>query len=211
MGGILKKQLKANVVDNKQPSLKEINLYMQKNNTTSADMKNWKQHIPRHFSSKSSVWVYQSSPSFTKEQVKNIQENIDSFTNSWLSHKQPVQAWGAVLFNRFIILMADETLVQVSGCAKDSMMHFIQSIQKQYTVDLLTRTQLAFIKNNTIEILPIDILAKKIASAEIDERTLYFNNTISNKHQLLHEWIIEVQHSWLKQKYSTFQTTVPTP
>lgn len=165
------------------------------------DIETWKANIPSNFSLASTVWIYQSNKPFTEEEQQAIQKTIDAFTSSWLSHKQPVTAWGTLLFNRFIILMADETLVQVSGCSKDSMMHCIQSIQKKYTVDLLNRTQLAFITNNAIEIIPIDILAQKIASAAIDGQTLYFNNTINNKHQLLHEWIVETQNSWLKQKY----------
>ena len=170
-------------------------------NSITIDLQIWKEKIPQHFSAASSVWIYQSIQPFTEEQEKSIQENIDVFTSSWLAHKQPVQAWGTVLFNRFIVLMADETLVQVSGCSKDSMMHCIQSIQKQYSIDLLNRTQLAFIKNNVVEIVPIDALAQKIAATEIDGHTLYFNNTINNKQQLLHEWIVETQYSWLKQKY----------
>lgn len=161
----------------------------------------WKEKIPQHFSAASSVWIYQSNQPFKEEQEKSIQQDIDAFVSSWLSHKKSVKAWGTVLFKHFIILMADETLVQVSGCSKDSMIHCIQSIQKQYNIDLLNRTQLAFIKNDAIEIIPIDVLAQKIASAEIDGHTLYFNNTINNKHKLLHEWIVETQHSWLKQKF----------
>ena len=142
---------------------------------TITNISSWKQQFKiesQAFPNESTVWIYQSNKAITAQQQAHIQVEIGVFTANWVSHKQPVKAWGTILFNHFIILMADETLVQVSGCSKDSMMHCIQSIQKQYSIDLLNRTQLAFIKNNVVEIVPIDALAQKIAATEIDEHTL---------------------------------------
>lgn len=161
---------------------------------------NWKQNIPSNFSAESNVWIYQSNQLITIAQQQKIQEAINDFTNSWLSHKQAVKGWGTILFNYFIVLIADEIVTQVSGCSKDSMMHFIQSLEKEYHITLLDRTQLAFFKHNKIEIFTLSSLSQKIEMKEIDANTIYFNNTISNKNQLLNEWIVEVQYSWIKQK-----------
>lgn len=166
------------------------------------NINNWKQAIPSNFPDESTIWIYQSNQFINDEQQIKIQQAVDAFTGSWLSHKQPVKGWGSILFNQFIILMADETKTQVSGCSKDSMMHFIQSLEKEYSLSLLDRTQLAFFKKDQVEIISLKTLPQKISSGEIDEQTIYFNNTISNKQQLLNEWIVEVQHSWLTQKIS---------
>lgn len=159
----------------------------------------WKNNVPSNFSDESSVWIYQSSRLITMDEQESIQQQINIFTSNWLSHKNQVQGWGTVLFNYFIILMADESVTQVSGCSKDSMMHFIQLLEKEYKIKLFNRTVLAFLHQNKIENVDLSLLPQKIQTGDINLNTIYFNNTITTKKQLLNEWIVELQYSWLKK------------
>ncbi len=165
------------------------------------DINHWKQRIPVDYSNESSVWIYQTTQALTIEQQRGIQQQIDAFTAHWLSHKQPVKAWGTIFFDHFMVLMADENVTKVSGCSKDSMMRFIQSLESAYHITLLDRMPLAFLLNNQITFITLNALPEKIVLNWLDAETLYFDNTIHQKHQLLNKWIVKIQDSWLKQQF----------
>ena len=54
-----------------------------------------------------------------------------------------------------IVLIADETDATVSGCSTDKSVHFIQSIEQGYGVQLMDRTTLAFVVKDKLQLLPL--------------------------------------------------------
>jgi hypothetical protein len=93
--------------------------------------------------------------------------------------------------------MADETHVKIGGCSTDSSLRFIKNIQQDYNVQLLDRQMLAFIVKEKIHLLPLSQVNYSIENDFITPETLYFNNTILTKKELLTNWIIPVKDSWL--------------
>ena len=158
--------------------------------------------IPEEFNNTSRVWIYQSNRVFTLNEALTIEDLIIDFTTNWKSHGTPVKGFGTLFFGQFIILMADEEVTGVSGCSTDSSVRLIKSIEEKFNVTLFNRTSLAFIKNEKIELLPISQLQYAIERSFISSDTLFFNNTIMNKGELLTKWIIPVGDSWLAQRFS---------
>ncbi|MDB5281320.1 MAG: hypothetical protein JWO06_395, partial [Bacteroidota bacterium] len=76
----------------------------------------------------SKVWIYQSSRPFSQGETETIRERIKQFVAEWNSHKVGVIGDGELLYDRFIVLMADEQQVGVSGCSIDSSVHFIKTL-----------------------------------------------------------------------------------
>ncbi|MEO7049608.1 MAG: hypothetical protein ABI091_30170, partial [Ferruginibacter sp.] len=101
-----------------------------------------------------------------------------------------------------VILMADETGTGVSGCSTDSSVHLIKQIEKKYNVEMFNRQQLIFIVKDKIEQLPMAQLSYAIQNKFIDENTLYFNNTILNKKQLIENWVTPAGDTWLKRYFT---------
>jgi len=160
------------------------------------------QHLPEDFNAGSKVWIYQSSRLFLINEVLEMEEMLQQFVAGWKSHGAPVKGFANIFFGRFIILMADETNTGVGGCSTDSSVHLIQEIEKKYQVDMFNRQMLSFIIKDKIEQLPIAQVAYAIENNFIDENSLYFDNSITTKKQLLSEWITPAGNSWLKRMFA---------
>ncbi|MEI8280718.1 MAG: hypothetical protein WCG87_13250, partial [Bacteroidota bacterium] len=113
-----------------------------------------KQLLPTEFSDESRVWVYQSSRAFIEKEAKEVNEQLHQFYAHWQSHGAPIKGWAQLLFNQFIVVMADETNVGVSGCSTDASVKVIKSIERQYDVQMFDRMMLTFLVNGKSQMLP---------------------------------------------------------
>jgi hypothetical protein len=159
-------------------------------------------HLPEDFSQASKVWIYQSSRLFLISEALEMEDMLKQFVGSWKSHGAPVKGFANLFFGRFIILMADETHTGVGGCSTDSSVHLIKEIEKKYQVEMFNRQMLGFIIKDKIELLPLSQVPYAIENNFINESTLYFNNAITTKKQLLTEWITLAGHSWLNKMFA---------
>ena len=84
--------------------------------------------LPTGFSDNSRVWIYQSSRAFIEKEQLEINEQLEQFYTQWTAHGAAVKGWAKILFGQFIVVMADETGMAVSGCSTDSSVKIIKSI-----------------------------------------------------------------------------------
>ena len=162
--------------------------------------KQYKNLLPTDFADSSKVWIYQSSRLFSLQEALHLEELLHNFTDGWQTHGTPVKGFATLFFGRFIILMADETDAGVSGCSTDSSVRLIKQIENQYGVSLFDRQMLAFIIKEKIELLPLGQLSYAVENNFIAPDTIYFNNLVQNKRELLDKWMIPVNESWLAAK-----------
>jgi hypothetical protein len=167
----------------------------------------YKSLLPESFSDESRVWVYQSNRLFTLSEALHIEELLENFVKGWNSHGTPVKGFATLFFGQFIILMADETATGVSGCSTDSSVRLIKEIENMFHVSLFDRQTLAFVKNEKVQLIPMNQLNYAVENGFIDGNTLYFNNTILDKKGLEENWLISAKDSWLGKRY-VFKATV---
>ncbi len=158
------------------------------------------EHIPEDFNDNSRVWIYQSSRLFLISEALEMEDMLNDFAANWKSHGAPVKGFASLLFGRFIILIADESATGVSGCSTDSSVHLIKSIEEKYKLQMFDRQTLAFVVKDKVELLPISQLDYAVENNFINADTLYFNNTVLSKKDLLKNWITPVKESWLAKK-----------
>lgn len=156
--------------------------------------------VPNDFSNNSHVWIYQSSRVFNPAEILQIKELLKNFLIDWKTHGTPVKGFGDLFFSQFIVIMADESATGVSGCSTDSSVRLIKQIEKDCEVDLFDRQMLAFVINEKIQLLPLSQINNAIETGLVSANTLYFNNTILTKKELLNHWIIPVKKSWLAKR-----------
>lgn len=156
--------------------------------------------IPGDFDNNSRVWVYQCNRAFDVTEALQIEELLGNFCKEWNSHGSEVKGYANLFFGHFIIIMADETNVKIGGCSTDSSVRFIKNLQQDFNVQLLDRQLLAFIVKESIVLIPLSKVNFSIENDIITPDTLYFNNTILTKNELLRHWIIPVKDSWLAQR-----------
>lgn len=161
---------------------------------------NFQDLIPQDFHNNSRVWVYQSSRAFTVSEALEIEKLLQHFSKEWNSHGSAVKGYANLFFGHFIIFMADETHTKVGGCSTDSSVRLVKNLEQDYQVELLDRQMLAFIVKERIQLLPLLQVNYSIENNFITRDTLYFNNTILTKKELLTHWLIPVKDSWLASR-----------
>src|SRR4051812_34287103 len=98
-------------------------------------MEDLKGLIPQDFEDESKVWIYQASRPFIDKEATEINEQLHHFYAHWKAHGDPVKGWAKLLYNQFIVAMADETGTNVSGCSIDGMVRVVKSLERQYSVN----------------------------------------------------------------------------
>ena len=162
--------------------------------------------LPENFSLESRVWIYQGSRVLTLSEALELEMHLNQFATNWISHGADVKAYANLFFGQFIVLMADETQTGVSGCSTDSSVRFVKQMGEKFKIDFFDRSMLAFFIKDKVQLLPMAQFGYAAGNGSINADTLYFNNLIANKDQLLHSWIIPVKQSWLSKKYPFPQT-----
>lgn len=164
------------------------------------------EHIPADFHPTSRVWIYQSSRLFTMSEAFSIEPLLENFTAQWNSHGTPVKGFANLFFGQFVIIMADETATGVSGCSTDSSVRVIKHIEETFKVEMFNRQMLAVYAKDKIQLLPLTQLNYALENGFITPDTLYFNNLVATKEELINNWIIPISKSWLAKKIKTSQT-----
>lgn len=160
-----------------------------------------KEHIPEDFHDSSRVWIYQSSNLILISEALKLETMINAFISNWNSHGTPVKGYANLFFGRFLLLMADETATGVSGCSTDSSVQWVREVEQTFKTDLFDRTKLAFFIKDKVEVIPMQQLPYAIENGFISPNTLYFDNTVLTKKQLLDRWITPAGETWLKKYF----------
>ncbi len=161
---------------------------------------NFQDQIPAEYNDNSRVWIYQSNRQFAATEALQIENILQDFCKEWNSHGSAVKGYANLFFGQFIIFMADESQTTVGGCSTDSTMRLIKSIENDFQVQLTDRLQLAFIIKENIHLLLLEEINLALEDTFITSDTLYFNNTILTKKDLMTNWIIPVKKSWLAKR-----------
>ena len=158
--------------------------------------------LPDGFSDNSRVWIYQCSRAFIEKEALEVNEQLYQFYTQWQAHGAPVKGWAKLLFRQFVVVMADETDVMVSGCSTDSSVRVIKSLERQYDVNFFDRMMITFLVNDKAEMLPFTQVQYAIDKGYIDKNTLLFNNIATTRKELLETWLVPLSESWLAGKVS---------
>ena len=153
--------------------------------------------LPADFNDNSRVWIYQSSRAFIEKEELEINEQLYQFYAQWQAHGAPVKGWAKLLFRQFVVIIADETDVEVSGCSTDSSVRVVKSIERQYDVNFFDRMMITFLVKNKAEMLPYNQVQYAIDKGFINKETLIFNNIATTKRELTDTWLVPLNKSWL--------------
>jgi hypothetical protein len=160
--------------------------------------------IPNDFNPKSRVWIYQSSRLFSFSEAFELETLMEEFIANWKSHGAAVKGYANLFYGQFIVLMADESEATVGGCSTDSSVRLIKQIEDTFKVDMFNRQSLAFVVKDKVQILPIHQMNYAMENGFINDETLYFNNLVATKEDLINNWIIPINKSWLINKINKF-------
>src|ERR1700712_1743792 len=156
-----------------------------------------------HFSENSRVWVYQADRELTNDEVIQAQILLDNFTIGWTAHNNQLKAKAEIRYNRFIILIVDESQAGATGCSIDKSARFMKDIEQHFGINLFDRFNLAYRSGEEILSVPRHTFEGLITNKTIDTNTIVFNNMVQNLSELETKWEVPFKDSWHIQLFSS--------
>jgi hypothetical protein len=145
------------------------------------------------------VWIYQASRKFSEAEKSTIFHTLQTFTNQWQAHGHPLKSSFVLMHDQFIVLAADESFNEASGCSIDSSVNVIRQLDKQLALDLFDRTNVAFHADGKVVLVKLNELSKALAEGKWSGNSLVFNNAITKKAELATHWLSLAGNTWLKR------------
>ncbi len=149
-------------------------------------------------SPESKVWIYQNTAPIAEENLAAIQAEVQQFVQNWTAHNHQLKAKAAVLYNRFIVLMVDETGTAASGCSIDKSVHFMESLQMKYGLNLFDRFNFSYEKDGEVRSAGREQFAALFQEGMLEEKTYVFNNLVKTKAEFESKWKVPLGESWHK-------------
>lgn len=150
----------------------------------------------------SRIWIYAANRVLSHEEVGEITLMLNDFIQEWSSHGKNMDAAGAVLHDRFVIIAADESRALASGCGIDKSVRFMQDLGTRFSVDFFKRTLTHYIEDDQIHQKDLHEFWAMRKAGLIHDQTVIFDNTIKNIYQLKSSWQIPFRQSWHAEMWS---------
>lgn len=144
----------------------------------------------------SRVWIYQSNRSFTENEISEIEAKLAVFIEAWTAHGQDLQAGFKIEYKRFIILALNQNLNNATGCSIDASVHFIQELEKRYSVDLMDKMNVSYKQGEFIAHKSLLDFKKMAKQKAVSKNTIVFNNLVNNIAEFNENWEVPASESW---------------
>ena len=147
-------------------------------------------------SENSRIWIYQSNRSLTQHEKESISKLIEDFLNNWKSHGVSLNSGFEIKYNRFIVIAQDQNIQSATGCSIDSMVHFIQKLEKQYNISLLDKLNVSYKQGDYIAYKSLKDFKKMVKDGAVSKNTIVFNNLVQTKLEYTNYWEVPAFESW---------------
>ncbi|WP_207534621.1 ABC transporter ATPase [Desertivirga arenae] len=153
-------------------------------------------------SENSRVWIYQSDRPFTDTEKTEIEALLTAFTGQWQAHGHQLSAFAEIRFDRFLILMVDESQAGATGCSIDKSVKLMQQIEAEYKVNLFDRFNIAYKQQEQVLSCNRIEFEGLIRDGKITEDTIVFNNLVQTRKELDENWETPFKQSWHKRVFN---------
>lgn len=144
----------------------------------------------------SRIWIYQSNRSFTEDEIQNISTELRNFLEKWTAHGSDLLASYKIEYKRFIIIGLNQNLNSASGCSIDASVHFIQSLEQRFNVDLLDKMNVSYKHGEHVAYKPLSDFKKMAKQGAVSPKTIVFNNLVATKGEFEENWEVPASESW---------------
>lgn len=142
------------------------------------------------------IWIYQSNRSFTSDELESIENQLNEFIGRWTAHGQDLKSGYEIKYKRFIIIGLDQSNQSATGCSIDASVHFIQNLEKKYSVELLDKMNVSYKQGEFVAyktLLEFKAMGKQKA---VSKNTIVFNNLVATKAEYKEHWEVPASESW---------------
>ncbi|MCB9033989.1 MAG: hypothetical protein H6553_09140 [Chitinophagales bacterium] len=134
------------------------------------------------------VFMFQANRNFSTDEAEIINQDIQQFSEVWLSHTKAVKNYAQIYFNRVIVFFVDDAFNAVGGCSKDSLHQFIKSLGEKYNINFFDRMQFLYWNadnqlcdfnfNEAEQLIQNEVLTADtlIVNHQVDTKAIFENN-----------------------------------
>lgn len=148
------------------------------------------------FSPASKIWIYQSDRELNEQETNRLQPLLDNFATGWTAHNQQLKASAQMVYNRFIVLLVDESLAGASGCSIDKSVRFMQNVEQEFSINLFDRFNTTYFEGEEIHSATREELEELLKQGKITGETIVFNNLVNNLQDFKTKWQVPLKSSW---------------
>ena len=142
------------------------------------------------------VWVYPSNRKFYPTEIEEIENSIKNFVDNWKIGDEDFKASYKFLYNRFIILFADDDTSKLTNLDIDASVSFILSLQQKYEVELLDKMNVCFKQGEFVQYKELKDFKKLLKNKAVTAKSIIFDNLINTKQDFENYWEISIEDSW---------------
>ena len=142
------------------------------------------------------VWVYPSSRKFYPNEIEGIESKVKDFLENWKPDDENFKASYQFLYNRFIVLFADDENSTLTNSDIDASVSFILGLQQEYEVELLDKMNACFKQGEYVQYKDLKDFKKLLKNKAVTAKSIIFDNLITTKVDFDNNWEIPLEESW---------------
>ena len=142
------------------------------------------------------VWVYPASRKFYQNEISEVEEKIIEFVTSWKSNEEHFKASYQFLYDRFVVILAEDSEEALTNQDLDQAVGFILQLQSDYEIELLDRMNVCFKQGEFVQYKELKEFKKLLKNKSVSEKTIVFDNLIQTKEELEQFWEVPITESW---------------
>lgn len=142
------------------------------------------------------VWVYPSSRKFYQNELSEVEEKIKNFISEWKNEDPSFKASYRFLYDRFVVILAEEDESKLTNQDLDQVVAFILSLQTEYDIELLDRMNVCFKQGEYVQYKEVKEFKKLLKNKSVSKNTVVFDNLIQSKEELENFWEVPITESW---------------
>jgi hypothetical protein len=146
----------------------------------------------------SRVWIYQANRPLSESETVFISDYLKSSVANWAAHGVPLQGSFKIESGRFVVVAADESFNNPSGCSIDASTHWFKDLGQTLNIDFFDRSQ-AYVEDQELKFFPILQGKKQVESGLINADTLLINNMVTDLRSYYEKRMIKASESHLKR------------
>ncbi|MGQ9896641.1 MAG: hypothetical protein ACUVR8_03635 [Acidobacteriota bacterium] len=127
---------------------------------------------------RSRVWVFTTATPLTDDLAMSVEAQLQAFVADWMSHGRRVRGGFALCDRRFILVAADETSNDVSGCSIDGMFRAVLTAVSQAGVSLADTADIAYRGPDGVELVDRPTFRRLVREGVIQPNTPVFDGAI---------------------------------
>lgn len=144
------------------------------------------------------AWIISLLRPVTEPERRDVREKLGALGQEWQSHGAEVTGGAELVYDRFIVVAADEAKTAVSGCSIDGMNRRVDQIAGDLSLPVGDHAFVYFrLNGGEITAVPREGFAELIAGEKVTSETIVFDNTVQTLGSVRRgNWEIPLRDSW---------------